>query len=243
MPPLGSSGALCFAGVMPQYESFAREFLEHALDAPYNAHYDRPAMLELIGDVRGTHVLDAGCGPGLYAEQLVAAGATVMGIDNSPAMVALARERVNRSATFRVHDLDRPLDWLPSASFDIVVSALVLHYVSDPTALMEEFHRVLRPGGVAVISNQHPTSDWVRLGGSYFAVEEFTETFSKGWVITTRHAPMQYWCDAFTDAGFLIQKLVEPRPADSMKDAHPQVWEKLNTEPAFFAVRLVKAAV
>lgn len=38
----------------------ADEFLAHAVDAPYNAHYDRPAMFDLIGDVRGKDVLDAG---------------------------------------------------------------------------------------------------------------------------------------------------------------------------------------
>lgn len=233
---------LCLTRPVSQYDSFAHEFLSHAIDAPYNAHYDRPAMLELVGDVLRKRVLDAGCGPGLYAERLVDKGATVLGIDNSPAMVALARAPVPESATFRVHDLDRPLDWLPSSSFDIALSALVLHHLSDPTILMRELYRVLRPGGAAVLSNQHPTSDWTRLGGSYFAVEDLTETWSRGWVVRVRRAPLQYWCDAFTDAGFLIQKFIEPRPAATMKDTYPQDWEKLNNEPAFFAVRLIKAA-
>lgn len=226
----------------PQYESFAEEFLDHAVDAPYNAHYDRPAMLELIGDVRGKDVLDAGCGPGLYAGHLVAGGATVVGIDASPAMVALASERVTESASFRVHDLDQPLDFLASDSVDVVVCALVLHHLTDPAALMREFYRALRPGGIAVISNQHPISDWVRLGGSYFAVEDFTETWSRGWVVTARRAPLQYWFDAFTAVGFLVQRFVEPRPAETMREAYPKDWAKLNTQPAFFAVRLVKPA-
>lgn len=162
-----------------QYESFAHEFLAHSVDAPYNAHYDRPAMFELIGDVRGKDVLDAGCGPGLYASRLVEAGAAVVGIDASPSMVTLASERVP-GAEFRVHDLDEPLDFLPDESADVVVCALVLHYVDDPAALMHEFYRVLRPGGIAVISNQHPTNDWTRLGGSYFTVEDVTEKWPKG---------------------------------------------------------------
>lgn len=65
-------------------------------------------------------------------------------------------------------------------SADVVVCALVLHYVDDPAALMHEFYRVLRPGGIAVISNQHPTNDWTRLGGSYFTVEDVTEKWPKG---------------------------------------------------------------
>jgi len=54
----------------PQYEAFADEFLDHASDGLFNAHLDRPACLDLLGDVRGLRILDAACGPGLYAEEL-----------------------------------------------------------------------------------------------------------------------------------------------------------------------------
>jgi hypothetical protein len=55
-------------GPEPQYEVFADEFLDQALDGFYNAHYDRPVCLELLGTVAGRRVLDATCGPGLYAD-------------------------------------------------------------------------------------------------------------------------------------------------------------------------------
>lgn len=79
-------------GREPQYESFADAFAEHAADGFANAHYDRPACLELLGDVAGRHVLDAACGPGLYAAELARRGARVTGLDQSPRMVALACE-------------------------------------------------------------------------------------------------------------------------------------------------------
>jgi hypothetical protein len=41
-------------GREPQYEVFADEFLDHATDGFFNAHYDRPACLDLLGDVEGT---------------------------------------------------------------------------------------------------------------------------------------------------------------------------------------------
>jgi hypothetical protein len=50
-------------GRYPQYDRFADEFLDHARDGFFNAHYDRPACLELLGDVTGKTVLDAACGP------------------------------------------------------------------------------------------------------------------------------------------------------------------------------------
>lgn len=67
---------------MGTYEAFADEFSAHAADSAYNAHYDRPAVMSLLNrvGVRGRRVLDAGCGPGFYAEELLAAGAEVTGV-------------------------------------------------------------------------------------------------------------------------------------------------------------------
>ncbi|MFI5776636.1 class I SAM-dependent methyltransferase [Nocardia sp. NPDC051570] len=81
-------------GSRPQYDVFADEFLEHARDGFYNAHHDRPACLDLLGEVGGRRILDAACGPGLYAEELLARGAEVVGLDHSPRMIELARQRV-----------------------------------------------------------------------------------------------------------------------------------------------------
>ena len=117
-------------GSEPQYERFADAFLEHARNGFYNAHYDRPACLALLGDVAGLAVLDAACGPGLYAEELVSRGAVVSGVDLSPRMVKLAAERVP-AGEFRVHDLATPLSWLPDNSVDRVLLALALEYVDE----------------------------------------------------------------------------------------------------------------
>jgi len=61
-----------------QYDAFADAYETHAADAPYNALYDRPATLALLGPVDGRRVLDAACGPGFYLEELVAGGADVV---------------------------------------------------------------------------------------------------------------------------------------------------------------------
>ena len=143
------------------YDRMAEEFLAHAEDGAYNAHYNRPTVLELLGDVSGRRVLDAGCGPGLYAEELLARGAEVIGFDASTAMVDLARSRVGDRAEIRVARLDAPIPY-PDDSVDVVLCALAIHYVADRHAAFAEFHRVLRPGGAAVVSTQHPTTDWLR---------------------------------------------------------------------------------
>src|SRR5487761_259153 len=134
----------------PQYDAIAGEFLDHARDSFYNACLDRPACLALLGDVAGQRVLDAGCGPGLYAEELIRRGARVTGFDHSPRMVQLSRDRVP-AGEFRVHDLADPLDWLPDASVDLVLFALAIDYLNDRVAALREFRRVLRPGGAVVL--------------------------------------------------------------------------------------------
>ena len=110
-------------GREPQYDAFADQFLEHAQGGFFNAYYDRPACLALLGDVAGKRVLDAACGPGLYAAELVRRGAQVVGFDHSPRMVEICRARVGQGE-FLVHDLGDPISWLPDGCVDLVLCAL-----------------------------------------------------------------------------------------------------------------------
>lgn len=223
-----------------QYDSFAAEYEEHAAAAPYNALYDRPAMLGLIGEVEGKRVLDAGCGPGLYVAELIKRGAEVLGCDASPRMIELAQARVGDRADLRVHSLEDPFDWVDDQSIDVTVSALVYHYISNRAGFLREIHRMLRPDGVFVISTHHPAADWHRLGGSYFAVEPVTETWSKGWEITAWRMPLTQLTSEFADAGLLIERLVEPAPEPEMAESNPASFHRLSTEPGFILFRLAK---
>ncbi|MGW1675888.1 class I SAM-dependent methyltransferase [Saccharopolyspora sp. NPDC002376] len=220
-----------------QYDVFAEEFAEHAEDGFYNAHYDRPACLDLLGDVAGRRVLDAACGPGLYAAELVARGAQVIGCDISERMVELASNRVT-AGDFRVHDLSDPLVWLPDASVDLVLFALAVEYLDDRVAAMREFRRVLRPGGALVLSRMHPTGDWLRLGGNYFEPRVVEEVWSKGWQVRYWTAPLEVTCEELFQAGFVIERLREPRPTAAAAEISPERYERLNREPTgFLAIR------
>jgi ubiquinone/menaquinone biosynthesis C-methylase UbiE len=227
-------------GREPQYDLFADEFLDHAADGFYNAHYDRPACLDLLGDVRGKQVLDAACGPGLYAAELVSRGAQVTGFDASPRMVEICRERVP-DAEFLVHDLADPLDWLPDGSVDVALCALAIEHVDDRVAALSELRRVLKPGGALVLSRMHPTGDWLRHGGSYFDVRVIRERWNKGWDVTYWLAPLEVTCREIYEAGFLIERLTEPRPVPGAADLNAAEYERLAREPrGFLAFRLLK---
>jgi ubiquinone/menaquinone biosynthesis C-methylase UbiE len=225
----------------PMFDAFAEDYLEHARDSAYNAHYDRPAVMAMVGAVGGLRVLDVGCGPGLYAGEFVARGARfVLGIDASAEMVRLASERVRGPVEFRRHDLAEPLDWLDDGAFDLAVMALVLHHVEDRRSALLEIARVLRPGGRLVVSTHHPTSDWLRQGGSYFTVARVTERWSRGWLVSYWRQPLEATCAEFTDAGFLIEALREPTPSQAFRQRDPDAAERLSVEPGFIVFGLVK---
>ena len=101
--------------------------------------------LQALGDLRGRLLLDAGCGGGLVAKGLAAAGATVVGLDRSAASLGVARRAVGGGLLPVAGRLERlPL---ADASVDAVVAADVLEHVPDLPAAVAELARVLRPGG------------------------------------------------------------------------------------------------
>jgi SAM-dependent methyltransferase len=119
---------------------------------PYVGRWSRPVAREFLGWLAvppGRRWLDVGCGTGALAETVLALAAPseVVGIDPSPAYVAFARDRVSDARVrFDVGDA-RALQEAP-ATFDAVVSGLVLNFVPEPVQAVSEMARVARPGGV-----------------------------------------------------------------------------------------------
>ncbi len=85
------------------YDEFADSYEAENASSLLDAHYERPAMLDLAGDVSGRRILDAGCGSGPLLAELRQRGATVTGIDGSAKMIELARPLlpVRRSGVLR----------------------------------------------------------------------------------------------------------------------------------------------
>ena len=208
------------------YDSFAESYSTENESSLFNAHYERPAVIDLAGDVDGHRVLDAGCGSGPLSAALLAKGATVSGFDASPAMVERARQRLGAHADLRVADLSRPLPYADGAFDDVVVS-LVLHYLQDWTAPLAELRRVLKPGGRLIVSVNHPImyklSD---LSADYFATAEYSDehAFADGtsMVLTYWHRPLHAMTDAFTEACFRLSVISEPAAApDTPRELFP----------------------
>lgn len=107
-------------------------------------------VLRLLGSGPG-RVLDCGMGPGRLLGELAQRGWSIAGIDVSAEMVALARGRLPEAADSLVEGGVEALPF-PASSFDAAVATGVLEYVEDLARGLSEVARVLRPGGVFVIS-------------------------------------------------------------------------------------------
>ena len=137
-------------------EGYDRWALVYDHDANPLPALEDPHVRKALGDVRGRDVLDLGCGTGRHTAWLAEAGARVTAVDFSEKMLERARHKVPAGdVRFVIHDLHHPLPF-DDASFDAVVSGLVLEHLRDLDGFFREAHRVLRPRGRAVVSAMHP---------------------------------------------------------------------------------------
>lgn len=226
------------------YEKMAEYYFECVDTKPFNAYYERPATLSLLPDVTGKTVLDAGCAAGWYSKWLLDKGANVIAVDFSPNMIEMTRKRTGEKADIIRADLNEPLDFIEDKSIDIVLSSLTLHYVRDWELAMTEFNRVLKPSGFLVFSVHHPFMDF-----TYFNRENYflTEIIEDEWETNKGKVKVQFYrrplCKIISpviDAGFTIEKLIEPMPTERFREAHPLVYEKLTQQPQFLFLRARK---
>jgi SAM-dependent methyltransferase len=227
------------------YETLSERFAARVDNDPYNALYDRPATLALLPNVKGKRVLDAGCGPGVYAELLVDRGARVTAIDVSPKMVQLARERLGKRAEVLLADIEKPLEFASPESFDLIVSPLVLDYVRDLDAVFGEFWRILCPGGHLVFSVSHPFGNYLRHPeGGYFESRVIPETwcsYGEPVVVPFCYRSMSGFLNPLIEAGFNLERIIEPVPVEAFKEVEPEDYERLMRQPGFLSMRACKA--
>jgi SAM-dependent methyltransferase len=156
-----------------------RRFYELVAAHRYKKEWHIPSAADFAG-ARGLKVLEIGCGLGTDGAQFAAAGADYTGVDLTEAAVALARGRfelfdlAGKLQTADAENLD-----FPDESFDLVYSHGVLHHTPDTAKAIREVHRVLRPGGRAVVMLYHRGSynyriniSLLRRGGAHLLKSE-----------------------------------------------------------------------
>ena len=166
---------------------------------------EQRAVVDLLPELGGHDVLDAGCGTGRYARVVIEGGArSVTAVDSSVAMLAHA---CACGAQYVRGDI-RALP-IRDDAFDLVVSGLMLPDIAELGLVAREWFRVLRPGGIVVCSTLHPIGaelGWTRT----FETPHGTHTLPAHW-----HSLSAHRC-ACHDAGLVIDAVAEPplRPDD-----------------------------
>jgi 2-polyprenyl-3-methyl-5-hydroxy-6-metoxy-1,4-benzoquinol methylase len=171
-----------------------------------------PSLLDLLGDVRGRRVLDAGCGEGYLSRVLAARGALVTGADIAPSLVEQARQKGPSGIDYRVADLSEQQPGL-ACSFDLVASYLVLNDVPGYQGFAATIAAALVPGGSAVLAFNNPYAGVVRGHATDYFATGIRSPYRGLWAAGIRayfyHRTLEEYLDAFLGAGLCLVKLAD----------------------------------
>ena len=188
----------------------------------------RDAFFDGILPAPGARTLEIGCGEGRVARDLVARGHRVTVVDTADTLLRYAKEADAASVYVRAGGAGLPFG---GGCFDVVVAYNSLQVVDDMAATVREAARVLSPGGRLCACIAHPVTDMGRFDDStppsftvrpdYFESVRVDETVERkdgasmtfrGWTY-----PLEAYFVALEAAGFVVEIVREPRPADSTK--------------------------
>ncbi len=218
-----------------------------------------PVLWEMLGDVNGKIILDAGCGNGYLSVKMANSGAKVTGVDVSENMILYANEKArkekgkNNSELNFICDSCLSLETQQDDFFDIVVSNYVLMDVSDVESAIKSFYRVLKKGGVCINVFSHPCfgspilperleDNSVRFTwtSSYFDSLKFRQEWGPFKTeFISFHRPLSYYFKIFKDAGYTVVDFQEPVVGNN-SNFDPELIKRFRMTPYSVAIKLEK---
>ena len=203
-----------------------------------NGLLDEP-MLEACGNVEGVSILDCGCGEGRFCRMLVGRGAKyALGLDLCQPMIEAARELQSESETYEVADV-QDLGFIGDQTFDLAVSYLNQCDLPDFNANNREVFRVLRPGGRFIVANLHPMRSavvgWHKTDDGkkqHVILDHYFDGGERRWTMmgvefTNFHRSLATYLDGFLNAGFALERIVEPTVTAGHVRRYPELDDEL----------------
>ena len=227
-----------------------RKLRENPLSA--NEMEEKPALYSLCPDLAGKSVLDLGCGFGEHCEEFKRRGASkIIGVDISEKMLGVAMAE-HPDIDFIRGDMN-DLSFI-GGKFDAVFSSLAVHYIEDFPKLVRQVYGLLEQGGYFIFSQENPLTT-SRIGGHEWARDENGNVLylklsdysragrreSKWFVdgVIKYHRTFSDVVNALADAGFNIERMLEPVPTEEHIRLDPKK-EKDFHKPNFLLVKAKK---
>jgi ubiquinone/menaquinone biosynthesis C-methylase UbiE len=233
----------------------------------YREHWNNPAFLKFIGNLKGKEVLDAGCGEGYNTRILARRGAKMTGIDISRKMIAHARREEKREPLGIRYKITSfaDLSIFSDNSFDAVVSFMALMDGADYKGALKEIYRVLRPHGKLYFSITHPCFMTTGFGwagdedspdvkltvAGYFNRKQWVEhwRFSQlpdlekvlPFTVPRFDRTLSDYINPLIKTGFTLKKIGEPCPTTETCRQHPFLKKWRATAALFMYIHAVKA--
>lgn len=224
-------------------------------DINANNLFEIPALFSLLPELNGKRVLDLGCGFGEHCMSYIKMGAAkVTGIDISEKMLEVARKE---NCDTKITYMNMPIEDISqiNETFDVVVSSLAFHYIEDFTGVVNSVYEMLDNSGTFVFSQEHPLCTchsggdrWTKdsegnklyLNLSNYGLEGERESV---WFVNNvkkYHRTFSNIVNTLIEAGFSIEKMIEPLPAKELLTKYP-MYKDLFHKPDFLLVKATKS--
>lgn len=206
------------------------------------------ALRSMLPDLRGTRILDLGCGFGWFARWAREQGAqSVLGVDVSENMLKRAIAMTS-DGSIEYQRLDLEQIELHEANYDLAFSSLAMHYIENLTRVFTSVHHALVPGGWFIFSAEHPiytaprNPAWLIRKGSdrtwpidQYLVEgpRVTDWLTSG--VIKQHRTIGTTINLLIRSGFTLTHLEEWGPTDDQIATHPE-WSEHRDRPIFLLV-------
>lgn len=219
-----------------------------------NNLFEIPAMFSMMPDLNGKKVLDLGCGFGEHCRRFVNDGADqVTGIDISEKMLEVARKENSDSKISYINLAMEDIAQL-NEQFDVIISSLALHYVEDFSGVVKNIYKMLYEGGLFIFSQENPLctchsggdrwtrdekGDKIYLNLANYGVEGERESV---WFVNNvkkYHRTFSTIMNTLIEAGFHIEKMIEPLPTDQLLEEYPE-YKDLFHKPDFLLIKAKK---
>ncbi len=234
---------------LTNYDSIADLFIAHvAKPDSWNNLYERPYILGKLPVVRGKNVLDLGCSTGFYTEYALEKGADVTAIDASRKLLdRLTSILESPKLTLHCADISRPMPFLESESFDLIIASLVIDYIKNWDSLLAELYRVVKRGGQLIICTHHPFEGFLHMKPeSYYEFKLVEDTWGAHSItpFKTRYyiRPLGEVLRPMLQSKFIIESIEEMLPDEGLQETHPKLYKRLMERPGFLYIVLEKPA-